>query len=131
MPGRERSGLEAAADGASRRWLALPAAATVAYLVLTLHAARVETPTVDEFAHVPAGVAAWRQGRTDLYRSNPPLPKLLLSAPVALDASVVAPTVVEPTMSWGPWQYGDRFMRANRDRYLALMTRARAAAIAF
>ena len=122
---------EAPVRAEPRAWLALAGAAALAYVVLAAHAARVETPTVDEFAHVPAGVAAWRQGRTDLYRSNPPLPKLLLAAPLALDASVVAPPVVEPPLGWGPWQYGDRFMRANRDRYLALMTRARWAAIAF
>lgn len=112
-------------------WLALPAAAAVAYLVLTLHAAWVETPTADEFAHVPAGVAAWRQGRTDLYRSNPPFPKLLLAAPVALDPAVVAPLVIEPPLVWGPWEYGHRFMNANRERYLALVFRARLAAVAF
>ncbi len=114
-----------------RAWLALPLFAALAYLALTLQAARLETPTVDEFAHVPAGVAAWRQGRTDLYRSNPPLPKLLLAAPVALDPSVVSPPVLEPALEWGPWQYGERFMNANRAQYLALMVRARWAAIAF
>lgn len=115
---------------APRAWLALPAVAAAAYLILTVHAARVETPTVDEFAHVPSGVAAWRQGRTDLYRTNPPLLKLLLAAPVALDRSVASPAVVEPPLGWGPWEYGHRFMNANRERYLGLMTRARWAAIA-
>ena len=94
----------------------------------TLHAARVETPTVDEFAHVPAGVAAWRQGRTDLYRSNPPLLKLVLAAPLALDPAVGGPALASSRRSlWGPWEYGHRFMNANRERYLALMARARAA----
>ncbi|HVH05157.1 MAG TPA: phospholipid carrier-dependent glycosyltransferase [Myxococcota bacterium] len=112
-----------------RSWFTLPAAAAALYLALALHAAHVETPTADEFAHVPAGVAAWREGRTDLYRSNPPLFKLLLAAPVALDSSVVAPPAYEPPMAWGPWDYAHRFMNANRDRYLALMARARVAAV--
>lgn len=112
-----------------RAWTLLPATAAAAYLALTLHAAHVETPTADEFAHVPAGVAAWRQGRTDLYRSNPPLLKLLLAAPVAVDASVNAPLVVEPPMLWGPWEYGHRFMNANRAKYLALIFRARWVAV--
>jgi hypothetical protein len=123
------------APGASaperRAWIALPVLAAIAFLGLTLHAAHLETPTADEFAHVPAGVAAWRQGRTDLYRSNPPFPKLLLAAPVALDSSVTSPTVVETPLAWGPWEHGHRFMNANRDHYLALMFRARWAAIAF
>jgi hypothetical protein len=126
------SGGSATVAGApeSRAWLAVPAVAAAAYVLLTVHAAHVETPTVDEFAHVPSGVAAWRQGRTDLYRTNPPLLKLVLSAPVALDPSVASPTVVEPPLGWGPWEYGHRFMNANRERYLALMARARWAAIA-
>jgi hypothetical protein len=113
-----------------KAWAWMPVAAAIAYLALTLHAARVETPTADEFAHVPAGVAAWRQGRTDLYRVNPPLLKLLLAAPIAADASVNSPVVVEPPMQWGPWEYGHRFLEANRAQYLTLMFRARWVAIA-
>lgn len=111
-------------------WWALPAAAALAYLLLTFHAARVETPTVDEVAHVPAGLASWRYGRTDLYRSNPPFLKLLLSAPLALDPSVKAPAVLEPSMGWGPWEYAHRFMNANHERYLSLMLRPRLVPIA-
>lgn len=114
-----------------RHWLALPVAAALAYGVLALHAARVETPTVDEFAHVPAGVAAWRQDRMELYRSNPPLTKLLLAAPIALDPSVTDPPVRETPLLWGPWEYGHRFMNANHERYLSLMFRARWVSVAF
>lgn len=127
--GIEASGRGIAAE--TRAWLALPLLAAFAYFALTVHAAYIETPTVDEFAHVPAGVAAWRHGRSDLYRSNPPLPKLLLAAPVALDPTVESPIVVEPPLLWGPWEHGHRFMNANRDQYLALISRARFAAIAF
>jgi len=121
----------AAVAAPPRAWLGLPAAVAVGYAVLAVHAARVETPTVDEFAHVPAGVAAWRQGRTDLYRSNPPLLKLVLAAPLALDPDVAAPVALEPPLVWGPWEYGQRFMNANRERYLALMWRPRCIAVAF
>src|SRR5262245_53663394 len=132
MPGAERSDRRATGGlrlhgrevhggerGEPRRWLVLPALAAAVFVVLALSAARRETPTVDEFAHVPAGVAIWRQGRTDLYRSNPPL-KLLLAAPLALDRSVAAPVSAEPPLVWGPWIYGHRFMQANRERYLDL-----------
>jgi hypothetical protein len=114
----------------SRAWLALPLAAVLLFTALAIDAARIETPTVDEFAHVPAGVAAWRQGRTDLYRSNPVLPKLLLAAPLALDAEVADPPAVEAPLGWGPWQYGARFLEANRAQYLDVMLRARLVAIA-
>ena len=127
-----QNGSSLAASARERRvWTALPGLAALAFFGLTLHAAVLETPTADEFAHVPAGVAAWRQGRTDLYRSNPPLPKLLLAAPVAFDSTVTSPPVVEPPLLWGPWEHGHRFMNANRNQYLALMFRARWAAIGF
>jgi 4-amino-4-deoxy-L-arabinose transferase-like glycosyltransferase len=126
MSAPERSDDEAAQSAAGlSAWRALPIAAAAAYAALALHAARVETPTADEFAHVPAGLAAWSQGRTDLYRSNPPLLKLALAAPLALDPAVSVPIALEPAMQWGPWEYGHRFMNANRDRYLDLMFRAR------
>jgi len=40
------------------------------------------SPTLDESAHLPAGLAIWRFGRTDLYRVNPPLVRGLASLPV-------------------------------------------------
>ncbi len=125
----ESGGGVAPAAREPRAWMLLPAASAVAFLLLTLHAARVETPTVDEFAHVPAGLAAWRQGRTDLYRSNPPLTKLLLAAPLAVDGAVIDPPVRETPLLWGPWEYGHRFMRANREGYLGFVFRARCVAV--
>jgi hypothetical protein len=112
-----------------RSWLVLPAVSAAFFAALALHAAILETPTADEFAHVPAGVAAWRHGRTDLYRSNPPLGKLVLAVPLALDPAVAAPESFEPPMMWGPWEYAHRFMNANRASYLTLMTRARVVAV--
>lgn len=108
-----------------RAWLALPLLAAIAYLALTIHAAWVETPTVDECAHVPAGLAYWRHGRLDLCSTNPPLLKFWTAAPIALDPSVKAPDVIESPLGWGPWKYGERFMNANRESYLGLIFRAR------
>jgi hypothetical protein len=43
------------------------------------------SPTPDEVAHLPAGFSHWTFGRFDLYRVNPPLVRLLASAPLVLD----------------------------------------------
>lgn len=116
-------------SGAERRWFPIPLAAALIYIGATIHAARVETPTVDEFAHVPAGCAYWKYGRLDLYSKNPPLLKYWLALPIVLDSSVEVPEPTEEPFGWGPWKYGTRFMEANRDRYLGLFFRARAMVI--
>jgi hypothetical protein len=114
----------------SRAWLAIPGLAAIAFLIMTIHAAWVETPTVDECAHVPAGVAYWRHGRLDLCSTNPPLLKFWTALPIALDYSAVAPDVIESPLGWGPWKYGERFMNANRDQVLGLIFRSRLMVIA-
>ena len=108
-----------------RDWVLLPGAAAIAYLILTIHAAYVETPTVDEFAHVPAGCAYWNQGRTDLYCKSPPTLRYWMTLPVILDPAVSVPEVIESSWDWGPWQYGARFMNANQAHYLGSFFRAR------
>ena len=85
-----------------------------------------ETPTVDEFAHVPAGLLHWRAGQFELYRNNPPLGKLWVALPLALDRSVDAPDYDGKGVGWSPWIYGVDFERMHADRYLGLMTRAQA-----
>jgi hypothetical protein len=113
------------AVGESRAWWWLPVLAAVLFAALAGHAAWVDAPTVDEFAHVPAGCAYLRHGRLDLYAKNPPLAKYLLAAPLALDPSVVVPPPPEQPLGWAPVEYGEAFQQANFGRYLALMFRAR------
>ncbi len=56
-----------------RRWRALPAVAALLFSLLALNAARLETPTLDEFAHVAAGHALLEHGASLLYAKSPPL----------------------------------------------------------
>ena len=109
----------------ARFWRWLPIAAGVAYLALAGHAAYVETPTVDEFAHLPAGCAYWKYGRLDLYCKNPPLLRYWMAVPVVLDRRAEVPPITDPPWDWGPWQYGVRFMDANRANYFAFFFHAR------
>ena len=103
----------------------LPIASAVAYLALCVYAARVETPTVDEFAHLPAGCAYLKDGRLDLYCKNPPLLRYWMALPVMLDGRTAVPKITAPPWDWGPWKYGARFMHANRAHYFDLFFRAR------
>ena len=94
------------------------------HLVLGSWAAWRDTPTIDEFAHVPAGLVYWKHGRFDLYAKNPPLIKLWLTWPTL----VLKPSVPEPegpALGWGPWIYGSQFERANQDRYFEVFILAR------
>lgn len=55
----------------------------------TLHGACAWPPienaaTVDEFAHLPAGVSHWERGRFTLYHENPPFVRALIALPVWL-----------------------------------------------
>lgn len=85
-----------------------------------------ENPTVDEVAHLPAGVTYWQKGTFRLYPHNPPLVKLFASLPVAL---------ANPRMDaiyQGPnWRLAvqagvaHEFQKENASRYFELFERAR------
>lgn len=111
-----------------RRWRVLPAAAALLFAVLAFDAARLETATIDEFAHVATSYALVFRGAQELYGKNPPLGRALLALP-GLFVPVRVPPVREPSFGWGPWAYGRRFMRANAARYLELVTGSRLVAI--
>lgn len=111
------------------RWRALPAAAATAFSLLALDAARLETPTLDEFAHVAAGHALVAHGDLELYAKNPPLGRALLALPGLLVLDARVPAVREQPFGWGPWQYGHRFMQRNADRYFSIFTGARAVVV--
>ncbi|HYV17489.1 MAG TPA: glycosyltransferase family 39 protein [Verrucomicrobiae bacterium] len=100
------------------------------HAALVVHASWRSSPTIDEFAHVPAGVAYWQTGTFGLYHHNPPLAKLVAAVPV-----LAANPVVDYDDSWArarargepPSQveFGEDFMRANAARYFDLFRRAR------
>jgi hypothetical protein len=96
----------------------------VVFVGCAAHLASVQTVTVDEYAHVPAGVATVAFGRVDLYGKNPPLLKRLFAV-VVLDEETVVPAPPAQSHGWAPWAYGQAFERANAARYDALFFRAR------
>ena len=65
-------------------WRSVALCAGVAFILMAASAARRETPTIDEFAHLPAGCVYWTQGAFELYDKNPPLARLWMALPVVL-----------------------------------------------
>lgn len=97
---------------------------------LALHAAWRASPTIDEFAHVPAGISYWQTGRFGLYHHNPPLAKLLAALPVLAAQPVVdyGGSYAQALAGGEPPShvaFAEEFMRANAARYFQLFRLAR------
>ncbi len=54
------------------------------HVVLAVTSLVRENPTIDEVAHLPAGITYWQRGTFRLYAQNPPLVKLAAALPVVL-----------------------------------------------
>jgi hypothetical protein len=87
------------------------------FTALCAHGLLRDSPTVDEFAHLPDGVYIWRTGDFSLFPLNPPLVKLVAALPLlpqAPDLDIAPP--VRHT-GWYPWVFGTDFMERNGARY--------------
>jgi 4-amino-4-deoxy-L-arabinose transferase-like glycosyltransferase len=87
-----------------------------------------ENPTIDEIAHLPAGVTYWERGTFRLYHHNPPLVKLAAALPVVLAKPQTAE--IYSQQSWlgeSPSQatVGHNFALFNATRYFELFDMAR------
>ncbi|HXO30052.1 MAG TPA: glycosyltransferase family 39 protein [Thermoanaerobaculia bacterium] len=108
------------ATGAPRR----PAAARIAGLVLLAafgglcaHGLRWDSPTVDEFAHLPAGYYYLKTGNFELYDLNPPLPRVLSALPLLALSPQIDTGARLRDNGWYPWVFATDFMRRNRERF--------------
>lgn len=109
-----------------------------AALLLAVHAALLawaatrHSPSIDEVGHMAAGLSHWQFGRFDLYHVNPPLVRLVATAPVAL---------LKPATNWegyslmpgarSEFNCGEQFIAANGERSFWLFSVARWACIPF
>ena len=99
---------------------------------LLAYASAVDSPTVDEPAHLVAGLNHWTYGRFDLYRVNPPLVRLLASLPGYL---------IGFNANWTNWsdspgsrcefQLGNDFLLANGQHAYRLIVMGRVVCILF
>ena len=83
-------------------------------LGLWIWSSSTHSPTIDEAAHLPAGISHWELGRFELYSVNPPLADMLAALPTRY---------TRPNMDWSSYQVhshlrseiavGRDFLRAN------------------
>jgi hypothetical protein len=94
-----------------------------AFAALCAHGLRWDSPTVDEFAHLPAGYYYLRTGNFELYDLNPPLPRVLCALPLLAAARLGGrPPSIDlgarlRDSGWYPWVFATDFMRRNRDDF--------------
>ena len=90
-----------------------------AFAVLCVHGLIWDSPTVDEFTHLPAGLHYLETGRFELGDRNPPLIKVLAALPPRLLLHPAVYTEAQVRNSgWYPWVYGTVFMEQNRPIFL-------------
>lgn len=100
---------------------------------LLAYSASVHSPMSNEIGHVPAGLSHWTYGMYDLYRVNPPLPRMVSTLPLLF--------CDELKRDWGNYSVspysreetpmGIRFTKANGIRTLDWFRIARWAGIPF
>jgi hypothetical protein len=88
-----------------------------AFAILCVHGLVWDSPTVDEFTHLPAGWFYLKTGDFDLAARTPPLVKTLAALPLlALDPAIDT-TKPAAESAWYPWILGTDFMERNRAVY--------------
>ncbi len=102
-----------------RIWLILTVSLLLClHLGLAFFSLKDKSPTVDEFAHLPAGAYYLRTGDFSLYGKNPPLAKLWCGwTLLAAGAEIPTESDFPGSGDWRPWVYGTQFMRDNKARY--------------
>jgi 4-amino-4-deoxy-L-arabinose transferase-like glycosyltransferase len=98
------------------------------HVVLAVTSLVRENPTIDEVAHLPAGITYWQTGTFRLYAQNPPLVKLAAALPVVLAKPEMARIYERPSWrSVPPVQasIAHEFAVDNAPRYFELFRRAR------
>jgi hypothetical protein len=111
----------------SYRAAALVALVATAAAALLVEAARGDSVTVDEFAHLPAGLFYLHTGHFSVYNLSPPLLRLWCALPVWWVGATAdfAHALTDPNQ----WALGGDFMARNADRYQELFVLGRLPAI--
>lgn len=105
--------------------------AVVGFVALCLEGMTTNTATVDEFAHVPAGLSHWETGDFSLYHENPPFVRCLVSFPVWCSGPVTR--YRKALVGEGlrrEWEFAVDYLLANLDDYTRLLFMARGVVLA-
>jgi 4-amino-4-deoxy-L-arabinose transferase-like glycosyltransferase len=99
---------------------------------LLAYGALIHSPTFDETAHLPAGLAYWKLGREDVYPHNPPLVRAISALPLlAVGAETDWDALETPAVNRPEFALGREFIAVNRERAFWLYTLARWACLPF
>jgi hypothetical protein len=102
------------------------------HLVILAYEACEDGPTLDEPAHLAAGIYHWQFHRFDLYAVNPPLVRMIAAAPVLLaEYETDWRALKGATLPRPEFAVGDDFVRANGAIFFSLLRRARLACLGF
>ncbi len=123
MPGTEEAGRPDILRLTYRRELGALACIIILHVLLAVTSLREKSVTIDEFAHLPAGLSYLETGDFRLYPHSPPLARMLAALP--LIGSGAALPLGRGWEEANHWREGYEFMYANAARYQALFTRAR------
>lgn len=113
----------------------LPRALLIAHALLLAWGAWRNSPTIDEYAYLTAGVSHWHLGTFDLCRVNPPLVRLVAAIPVvachpAVDWTRYPTQEPSPTFR-NDFKVASDFLKANGSRVFMYVVLARCACIPF
>lgn len=103
-----------------------------AFSILCIHAALlawgafIHSPTLNEPGHLVAGLSHWELGKFNLYKVNPPLVRLIATAPVlATDAKTNWTRYVDAPAARSELELGEDFIETNCERSAWYFTLAR------
>ncbi len=103
----------------------------IMFSFLAIEALSDNSLTIDEIAHVPAGLAIWEKGDFALYHENPPFIRAAISLPVYF--SNHQSDYNRESVGLGvrsEWNVGQSFVNTNITRYMDLYNRSRLAVAA-
>lgn len=109
-----------------------PVCILIAHTVLLCNSAFVNSPNIDELAHLPSGISHWKFGRFDLYRVNPPLVRMVAAMPVMMtDAVLDWSNYRDSPYSRSEFLVGQSFVTNNQFESFRYFAMARLACIPF
>ncbi len=113
------------------RWIAI-VIFVCSHIALLAWSAAIHSPTIDEVAHLPAGISHWKFARFELYQVNPPLVRMVAALPVlAADAETPWQSYRDQPGRRTEFTIGNDFIRENGLRSFRLFTWARWACLPF
>jgi hypothetical protein len=106
----------------------------VLFVALAATSAARKSATVDEFAHLPAGLYAWKTRDFSLYGKTPPTGRMIAVIPALFFNARIPAKIsfdgIGEDSAWYPWIYADYFFTHNINDYPRLLFSCRLMIIA-